>query len=66
MKRCLLVKQWEKLPLTLRCKRSLFHFLHVRLYAHTSTTAPLAQLVERFHGKEKVTGPIPVGGSKVK
>jgi hypothetical protein len=26
--------------------------------------APLAQLVERFHGKEKVTGPIPVGGSK--
>ena len=30
--------------------------------AHPS--APLAQSVERFHGKEKVTGPIPVGGSK--
>ena len=27
--------------------------------------APLAQSVERFHGKEKVTGSIPVGGSKV-
>ena len=25
--------------------------------------APLAQSVERFHGKEKVTGSIPVGGS---
>ena len=66
MKRCLHVKQLEKLPLILRCKRPLFSFFDVRLYAHTSTTAPLAQLVERFHGKEKVTGPIPVGGSKVK
>ena len=66
MKRCLHVRQQEKLPSTLRRKRSLFHFLHVRLYAHTSTTAPLAQLVERFHGKEKVTGPIPVGGSNMK
>ena len=28
--------------------------------------APLAQSVERFHGKEKVTGPIPVGGSQEK
>ena len=63
MKRCLRGKQLEKLPLTLRDKRPLFHFLQVRLYAHTSTTAPLAQSVERFHGKEKVTGPIPVGGS---
>jgi hypothetical protein len=66
MKRCLLVTQQEKLPSILRYKRALFHFLHMRLYAHTSTTAPLAQSVERFHGKEKVTGPIPVGGSKVK
>ena len=26
-------------------------------------TAPLAQSVERFHGKEKVNGSIPLGGS---
>jgi len=26
--------------------------------------APLAQSVERFHGKEKVNGSIPLGGSK--
>jgi hypothetical protein len=25
--------------------------------------APLAQSVERFHGKEKVNGSIPLGGS---
>ena len=40
------------------------------LFAITRTltplpTAPLAQSVERFHGKEKVTGSIPVGGSEV-
>ena len=28
-------------------------------------SAPLAQLVERFHGKEEVNGPIPLGGSKI-
>ena len=33
------------------------------LYACATLRAPLAQLVERFHGKEEVTGPIPVGGS---
>ena len=27
--------------------------------------APLAQSVERFHGKEKVNGSIPLGGSVV-
>src|SRR3954453_21739617 len=27
------------------------------------STAPLAQSVERFHGKEKVNGSIPLGGS---
>ena len=27
------------------------------------TKAPLAQSVERFHGKEKVNGSIPLGGS---
>ncbi len=26
--------------------------------------APLAQSVERFHGKEKVIGSIPMGGSR--
>ena len=26
--------------------------------------APLAQSVERFHGKEEVNGSIPLGGSK--
>ena len=26
-------------------------------------SAPLAQLVERFHGKEEVNGSIPLGGS---
>lgn len=26
-------------------------------------SAPLAQSVERFHGKEKVNGSIPLGGS---
>jgi hypothetical protein len=26
--------------------------------------APLAQSVERFHGKEKVIGSIPMGGSQ--
>ena len=28
-----------------------------------SGEAPLAQSVERFHGKEKVNGSIPLGGS---
>lgn len=28
-----------------------------------SGAAPLAQSVERFHGKEKVNGSIPLGGS---
>ena len=28
-----------------------------------SKQAPLAQSVERFHGKEKVNGSIPLGGS---
>ena len=27
------------------------------------SSAPLAQSVERFHGKEKVNGSIPLGGS---
>ena len=29
-------------------------------------SAPLAQSVERFHGKEKVSGSIPLGGSKAR
>lgn len=29
----------------------------------STSTAPLAQLVERFHGKEEVNGSIPLGGS---
>ena len=30
---------------------------------HELEEAPVAQLVERFHGKEEVTGSIPVGSS---
>lgn len=30
---------------------------------HAVGHAPLAQSVERFHGKEKVNGSIPLGGS---
>ncbi len=33
------------------------------LYAQRLISAPLAQSVERFHGKEKVNGSIPLGGS---
>lgn len=35
----------------------------VNLYASQALRAPLAQSVERFHGKEKVNGSIPLGGS---
>ena len=37
------------------------------LYARRlQLSAPLAQSVERFHGKEKVNGSIPLGGSKIR
>ena len=42
-----------------------FSIYRLSLYAQGLINAPLAQSVERFHGKEKVTGSIPVGGSKV-
>ena len=32
-------------------------------WARSAGQAPLAQSVERFHGKEKVNGSIPLGGS---
>ena len=40
-------------------------FLHVKLTPVLRMFAPLAQLVERFHGKEEVNGSIPLGGSKI-
>lgn len=35
----------------------------LRPYGRRKCKAPLAQSVERFHGKEKVNGSIPLGGS---
>ncbi len=32
----------------------------------TPCDAPVAQLVERIHGKDKVSGSIPLGSSKIK
>ena len=39
------------------------HWGEIRCTLLRTLFAPLAQSVERFHGKEKVTGSIPVGGS---
>jgi hypothetical protein len=36
-----------------------------RRFHFSVTHAPVAQSVERFHGKEEVTGSIPVGSSTV-
>ena len=44
-------------------KRRDFSITGANLYASRALCAPLAQLVERFHGKEKVNGSIPLGGS---
>lgn len=42
---------------------SRFGSADVNGYPREGFNAPLAQSVERFHGKEKVNGSIPLGGS---
>ena len=46
-----------------RCVISLRLFVRCQIGSTWKANAPLAQSVERFHGKEKVDGSIPSGGS---
>ncbi len=45
-------------------KRRFSHYARNTMHYPLQLSADVAQLVEHFHGKEKVTGSIPVIGSK--